>query len=82
MQMYSSKFKVVARTVVEEHDPESKPDTVYCVNKSYYIISLVSLPVEFLRILLHYSLYCLYQTKLLSYALNGVTVIHNFTMCS
>ena len=37
MQIYISKFKMVVHAVMEEHDLENKPDTVHCVNKSYYV---------------------------------------------
>ena len=38
MQMCIRIFKMVAHTVVEQHDLVNKPDTVHCVNKSYYVI--------------------------------------------
>ena len=37
-EMYISKFKMVAHTVVEEHNLEGKSDTVHCMNKSYHTI--------------------------------------------
>jgi len=32
--MHIGELKMVACTVVEEHDPENKPDTVHCADKS------------------------------------------------
>ena len=53
VQMYLSKFKMV-HNAVEEHDPENKPDTVHCVNKSYLLET-----TEFLRIVLFIMLFVL-----------------------